>query len=318
MSEIWAFLTGLIALVIPGFGAPAQPIYTGYVEADYVYLAPAATGIVASIAVEEAQGVHKGEVMFTLNSAQQLALLRAAQAQVAAAKAEAENLSTGGRAEELDVARASLKKAEADLALAQTNADRTAKLYAQGFAPQSRLDQDNATLASARAQANQLQAQLAVTELPARNAQQAAAEASLAAAQAQAEKAAADLADRTVVAPADGRIERVYYAEGETAAQGTPVVSLLPAEALKVKFYINEANRAAFKLGDIVGVSCDRCPPGLKATLSFLASDPQTTPPIIYSRDERSRLVFLAEAKLDAPDAVPPGQPVTISQVAAR
>jgi HlyD family secretion protein len=318
MSEIWAFPTSLVALVIPGFGAPAQPIYTGYVEADYVYLAPATTGIIATIPVKEAQAVHKGEVMFTLNSAQQLALLRAAQAQVAAAKADAENLSTGGRTEELDVARASLKKAEADLALAQTNADRTAKLNAQGFAPQSRLDQDNSTLASAAAQVNQLKAQLAVTELPARNAQQAAAEASLAAAQAQAEKAAADLADRTVAAPADGRIERVYYSEGETAAQGTPVVSLLPAEALKVKFYINEANRTAFKLGDVVGVSCDGCPPGLKATLSFLASDPQTTPPIIYSRDERSRLVFLAEAKLHAPGSVLPGQPVTVSQVAAK
>ncbi|MDB5560796.1 MAG: HlyD [Hyphomicrobiales bacterium] len=318
MSAIWAFLTGLVALVIPGFGAPAQPIYTGYVEADYVYVAPAAAGTIASIPVKEAQAVHKGDVLFTLSAEQQQALLRAAQAQVAAAKADAENLSTGGRTEELDVARASLKKAEADLALAQTNADRTAKLYAQGFAPQSRLDQDNATLASARAQANQLQAQLAVTELPARNAQQAAAEASLAAAQAQADKAAADLADRTVVAPTDGRIERVYYSAGEMAALGTPVVSLLPDAALKVKFYINEANRTAFKLGDTVGVTCDGCAPGLKATLSFLASDPQTTPPIIYSRDERSRLVFLAEARLAATGGVLPGQPVTVSQVAAQ
>jgi HlyD family secretion protein len=313
MAEIWTSLLGLVALVIPGFGGPSQPVYTGYVEADYVYVAPAAAGIIASIPVKETQAVKKGDVLFTLSSEQQQALLRAAEAQIAAAKATAENLATGGRTAEIDVVKAILNKAEADLALAQINADRTAKLFHQGFAPQSKVDQDNATLASAKAQVAQLKAQLAVAELPARNAQQVAAEASLAAAQAQAEKAKADLADRTLHAPADGRIERLYYSLGETAGAGAPVVSLLPAEALKVKFYIDEPHRTAFKLGQVVGVACDGCEAGLRATLSYLASDPQTTPPIIYSRDERSRLVFLAEARLDAAGGPQPGQPVTVT-----
>ena len=139
-----------------------------------------------------------------------------------------------------------------------------------------------------------------MAELPARDAQQWQAEANLAAAKADAEKARADLADRTVVAPREGRVERLYFAAGEVAGAGTPVVALLPAEALKVKFYVAEAERAALALGQTVAVACDGCAAGLTARLSYFAADPEFTPPVIYSRDERQRLSFLAEAVLAA------------------
>ncbi len=133
-------------------------------------------------------------------------------------------------------------------------------------------------------------------------------------AQADAEKANADLADRTVTSPAAGRIERVFFDAGEIVSAGTPVVSILPEGALKVKFYVPETVRAGFALGDKVVVSCDGCPDGLTATLSYFASDPQFTPPVIYSRDERQRLSFLIEATLDGA-SLHPGQPVTVERV---
>ena len=37
MDAFLAWLTGLIAIVIPGFGADATPSFSGYVEARYVY-----------------------------------------------------------------------------------------------------------------------------------------------------------------------------------------------------------------------------------------------------------------------------------------
>jgi HlyD family secretion protein len=312
-ASVPAFFTGLIGLVVPGFGTAEPPRWNGYVEADYVYAAPASAGQIETLGVREGDVVRQGELLFTLKQEQQVALLAGAEARVTAAEANLKNLSTGSRAAEIDVIRASLSKAQSDLGLAQESSTRSGKLFAQGVVTQARLDQDRAALAGAEAAVRQLQAQLKVAELPARDAQQWAAEANLAAARADAEKAKSDLADRTILAPAAGRIERLYFDEGEIAPAGTPVVSILPEGALKVKFYLPEAARQQFALGDRLTVSCDGCPAGLTATVSYFASDPQFTPPVIYSRDERQRLSFLAEATLDA-GTLHPGQPVTLER----
>lgn len=313
MNELMAFLAGLLALV-PGVGPAPAPSWNGYVEADYVYVGASSAGIIRSMVAREGQAIRAGEVLFILDSRQQEAMLRAAEARVEAARANAENLATGSRDAEVDVIRASLAKAEADLALARSQSGRSDKLLAEGLVPEAKADQDRATLRSAQAQVSQLEAQLRVAELPARDPQRVAAEATLAAAEADADKARDDLADRTITAPADGRVERLYFSGGELAPVGTPVVALQPAEALKVKFYLSEADRPGFALGEALRVSCDGCAAGMSATVSFFASDPQFTPPVIYSRDERKRLTFLAEATLAEGSALHPGQPVTVAK----
>jgi HlyD family secretion protein len=317
MNEIMAFLTGLVALVVPGFGAPSEPVYSGYLEADYVYAAAVTPGTIADVQVNEGQAVKAGDVLFVLDSNQQQALLASAEARMRAADANWRNLVTGSRAAEIKVISASLDKAQADLTLAQTNFERSQKLHETGVIPIAKVDADRTTLASAEAQVEQLRAQLAVAELPARDAQQVAAEAEYHAAQAEVEKARADLDDRTVRAGAGGTIERLFFSAGEMAPVGVPLASIRPAGEIKAKFYINEADRAGLAIGDAVTVSCDGCAEGgLAAHVSFLASEPQTTPPIIYSREERSRLVFLAEAVLDTPGTLLPGQPVSVRRAA--
>lgn len=314
MNDFLAWLAGLVALVVPGFGESGPPQWNGYVEADYVYVAAPTAGPVVRMAARDGQTVRAGDVLFALDARQQQAALKAAEAQVAVAQANADNLATGSREAEIDVIRASLEKARADLELAGTQAQRTNDLLARGLVAQSVADQVNAALRSAEAAVAQLEAQLRVAELPARDPQRVAADASLAAARANADKAREDFADRTVAAPAAGRVERVYYAEGEFVGAGVPVVALLPSGALKVKFYLSQADRTAFALGDRLAVTCDGCAAGLTATLTYFASEPQFTPPVIYSRDERSRLTFLVEATLDAGAALAPGQPVTVAR----
>lgn len=314
MNEIWGFITGLIAAVIPGFGDQPPPQWNGYVEADYVYVGTVTPGTIATLAVKEGEVVAQGQVLFVLSANQQQAAVKAAEARVAAAEATLENLTTGSRKEEVDVIRATLDKANADLSLARGTLDRSEKLFEQGLIPQAKFDQDKATLASAEAQVQQLEAQLKVAELPARDAQQVAAEANLAVAVADAERAKSDLADRTIVAPANGLVERLYFAAGEQVGTGTPVLTLLPQDALKVRFYVAEAERPSLTLGDVVTLTCDGCADGIEARLSYLAADPQFTPPVIYSRDERNRLTFLAEAVIDDGAVLPPGQPVTVTR----
>ena len=314
LASIVAFFIGLVALIIPGFGTPEPPRWNGYVEADYVYAAPMSAGQIATFGVREGDVVGAGDVLFTLGHGQQQALLDSALAGVAVAEANLANLTTGSRQDEIDVIRASLSKAQSDLSLARDNSARSGKLFAEGIVTQAQLDQARATLASAEAAVRQLQAQLKVAELPARDAQRLAAEANVAMARAAVEKAQSDLSDRTVLAPAAGRIERLYFDAGEIASAGTPVLSILREGALKVKFYLPQAVRQQFAIGDRVAISCDGCPAGLTATLSHFASEPQFTPPVIYSRDERQRLSFLAEATLDA-GTLHPGQPVTLERL---
>lgn len=314
MNEFFAWVMGVLA-IIPGLGHPAAPSWNGYVEDDYFYAAAPSGGVIDSIAVNEGQLVRKGEKLFVLQANQQQALYDAAKARADAAEASLDNLKTGSRTEEVDVIRASLAKAEADLSLARQNLARSEDLFDRGLIPMARLDADKAMFASAQAAVDQLEAQLKVAELPARDAQQIAAEATLAAARADAVNAAANLADRTVTATEAGRVERLFFSAGEVAGAGVPVASLSGADAMKVKFYVNEADRRQFALGDGLAISCDGCPAGLTAKVSHFASDPQFTPPIIYSRDERSRLVFLTEAILDDRNGIRPGQPVSIGRI---
>ena len=314
MSGFFAWVLGLLSF-IPGLGHPGPVSWNGYVEDDYVYAAAASAGTIQSIAVKEGQLVHKGDVLFVLEASQQQAQYEAAKARADAAQATLENLQTGSRQEEIDVTEAQLMKAKADLNLAQQNLARTQDLFDRGLTPVATLDQSKGTAQAAQAAVDQLQAQLKVQQLPARDAQQIGAEASLAAAKADAASAKAALDNRKVIAPEDGRVERLFYKAGEVAGTGAPVLSLSGAEAMKVLFYVNEGDRQQFALGDVLSVGCDGCASGLTATISHFASDPQFTPPIIYSRDERSRLVFLTEAVLADQSGILPGQPVSIERL---
>ncbi|MGB3336929.1 MAG: HlyD family efflux transporter periplasmic adaptor subunit [Devosia sp.] len=310
MNEFFAGVLAAIMSIMPG-GAAEDVGYAGYLEADYVYVAPVSAGRVADIAVSEGQTIAVGDALFALEDAQQRALLDAAEARVEAARATLENLVTGSRTQEVDVIRASLGKAQSDLALAASNLDRSEKLLAVGAVPEVRVEQDRAAVASAQSQVEQLTAQVNVAELPARDAQQVAAEANLMAAEADASRAMLDLEDRQTTAPVAGTVERLFYSTGEMAAVGTPVVSIMPQGALKARFFVPETDRAALAVGQTVSVGCDGCM-AMTATVTHLASEPQTTPPVIYSREERGRLVYLVEAQLEAPGTLQPGQPVTV------
>ncbi len=304
----------LLTAIVPGYGDDPTPVYNGYVEADYVYVAPSVTGRIRTLSVAEGDAVTVGAFLFDMDASQQRASLRAANARVAQAEANLRNLETGSREAEIAVIRASLEEARAARALAETTLARTENLAQRGIVTQARVDTDRSALDQANAHVAQLDAQLRVAELPARGEQVIAAQATLDAARADAEVAAARLDDMRTTAPITGRIEKVYYTVGEVASAGTPVVSILPPNALKVLFYLPETVRSSFDVGDRLALSCDGCADGIDASITRMASDPQYTPPIIYSRDERHRMVFRAEARLAPGTGLLPGQPVSLER----
>lgn len=314
LAWLTATATAILTAVVPGYGDDPTPVYNGYVEADYTYVAPSVTGRLRGLSVAEGDDVTVGAFLFDMDASQQRAALRAANALIAQAEANLRNLETGSREAEIEVIRAALEQARAARTLAETNLQRTEDLAGRGIVTQAKVDTDRSTLEQASAHVAELDAQLRVAELPARDEQVIAARATLDAARAEAEVAAARLDDMHTTAPITGRIEKVYYTVGEVASAGTPVVSILPPDALKVLFYLPESVRAQFDVGQTLALSCDGCAPGLEATITRMASDPQYTPPIIYSRDERHRMVFRAEARLAPGTGLLPGQPVTLER----
>jgi HlyD family secretion protein len=118
---------------------------------------------------------------------------------------------------------------------------------------------------------------------------------------------------RSAYSPADGTIEQVYFRVGETVSAGKPVVALLPPKNLKMRFFAPEPILPQIKYGESVAVSCDGCEKGLTAKISFIARSAEYTPPVIYSLDERAKLVYLIEARPDQPEKFRVGQPITVT-----
>jgi HlyD family secretion protein len=139
------------------------------------------------------------------------------------------------------------------------------------------------------------------------------AEAALRQAKANLDASQTHLTRRAVFSPVNGTVEQVYYRPGETVPAMRPVVALLPPGNLKLRFFTPQALLPGIKYGETVQVSCDGCDTGLTATVSFIARSAEFTPPVIYSLDERAKLVFLIEARPEHPEKFRVGQPVTVT-----
>ena len=264
---------------------------TGYIEADLLYLAPQDSGVVKSLNVREGDRVRAGDILFTLDPER---LSMAAEQASASAQGAALRTADDG------VLNRRIAEAEAAHVFAEQTFRRARELIKDDAISKEKYDTDAAALASAKAR------------LDAARAERDAMTREVDAAGAAARLAEQRLADLEVAAPADGAIERIYRRPGEIAAAGDPVVALLAPENLKLKFFAPERLLSSIATGARISYSCSGCDGARSATISFVASEPQFTPPVIYSIKERDTLVFLVEARPDEPAGLRPGLPVTI------
>ncbi len=136
----------------------------------------------------------------------------------------------------------------------------------------------------------------------------------VAALQAALEKANWASAQKQQFAPADAQVHDTLYRQGEFVAAGNPVVVLLPPGNLKVRFFVPQEKLAQVKVGGTVSVQCDGATKPFSATVNYIATQAEYTPPVIYSRETRANLVFMIEAKFSPADAAElrPGQPADV------
>jgi HlyD family secretion protein len=279
----------ILAACVAACSAKPQDTLAGYGEGQYVYVSSLDPGRIEALYVAEGDSVEAGAVLARLDAGRAADSAASANAQAAAAAVR----STGALAD-------AVRRADADAALAHANLVRAQALFARGFVAKARIDADAAAARAADAAAAQARAE------------QRAAGGETRAAAAEARLARTRVADMALAAPAAGRIERIFHRPGEVVAAGTPVLELLPPANMKIRFFAPQAMLSRLKPGTRLAVSCDGCAANLQARVSFVAREPQFTPPVIYSLDERDRLVFLVEAIPDDPAAIRPGQPVDI------
>jgi HlyD family secretion protein len=305
----------LLALLLCACSPTPPAGWSGYIEGDYVYVSSALGGTITSLVPRPGEQVAQGAPLFTLDpDAEQAARLQA-DAQLVHAQAAASNLGKGRRAEELAVLQAQLTQAQAQAQQADSDLAREQLLVTQGFVSAARSEALRTALAAARARVEEIRAQLQVARLPARSDELSAAQADTAAATQQVRQLAWREAQKTRTAPEAARVADSFFRVGEWVAPGQPVVSLLPAANIKVKFFVAQGELPGLQLGTPVQIRCDGCAAPIAARVSFMSSRAEYTPPVIYSNAQRAKLVFLIEARPDARDAekLKPGQPVDVS-----
>ena len=313
---LMAGLLGLCGLL----GCTPTPLsaWSGYAEGDYVMVAAPVAGTLKVLAVQAGQAVVQGAALFTLEAEADIAALAEAQARLDSAQAQAHNTDSGRRREELAVTRAQLAQAQAQSALADAELARQQLLLAQQFVSAARLDEARAVAAQARARLAELTAAVAAAQLPARPDERLAARAQAGAASAVLAQSAWRLQQKTQAAPVAATVADTFFRAGEFVPAGQPVVSLLPAGAVKARFFVPEAEVATLRPGARLLLRCDGCATPLAARVSFVATRAEYTPPIIYSNTQRTRLVFMVEARPEPADAarLRPGQPLDVSRAA--
>jgi HlyD family secretion protein len=305
-----AFLSLLAAL---GLGHADTTIYQGYGEGDYVLVAPQIAGTVETLDVARGDHVHKGDPLFTLEHESEQAALNQAQAEVYHAYATLADLMKAKRQPELDTLVAQREEASAALQIAQINYERDLKQIKAQAISQATLDADKATLEQATAKLAETDADLATGKLSTgRDDAIHAAQADIVADEAAQAGAQWRLDQKKVAAPSDAFVFDTLYRSGEFVNAGQPVVSLLPAANIRVRFFVPSTQLATIPAGTKVTVDNGSDEP-IPAHVTYVSPQAEYSPPELYNRDNREKLLFMLEATPDAtPEHVHPGQPVDV------
>jgi HlyD family secretion protein len=269
-----------------------------------------------TLSVQRGQQVDAGAPLFALDQADEKAARDQAAALLSQAQDRLSNLAKGKRQPEIAVIAAQKAQAEAQVRLAQLELDRQKKLIGSAAFMKQQFDQAQANFDQQTNRVAELRAQLQVAEIPlGRDDELRAAVSDVSANQASLAQAQWKLDQKTLAAPTAALVADTYFNPGEMINPGQAVVSLLPPGNIKVRFFVPQAALARFPISARVAIRCDGCARAIPATVRFVSPQAEYTPPVLYNRENRNRLVFMIEAwPTETPEALRPGQPVDVAR----
>lgn len=295
---------------------PETTKFTGYVEAQLIYIAAPQSGWLTIMNWQAGDKIKSSDIAFQLDDTFQLAVVNQAKAKLEQAKALELDGITGAREQELAVLEAQRKQAQVSVDFAASEKDRWNELVKQGLAPASKATQVNLDYEASIAKLQTTIANIQVAKLGVRNQITQSAKANQQAAVANLEQAQWQLSQRKVLSHVEGVIEEVFYRKGEFITTGNPVVAVLPNDALIVRFFVPQAQLSTIRLGDEVFVHSDS--DETKAKIIHISRTAEFTPPVIYDEKSRKKLMFLVEARLldqtESSLKLRPGLPVEVSR----
>jgi HlyD family secretion protein len=223
---------------------------TGYIVARHkIQVASKMAGKVAWIGVEKGDQVQEHQVIARLEDDEYAAQLRQGQGNVAALEARLLELQNGSRPEEVEVADANLKSAQAELANAKISLNRTQRLVDEGLSPRQLLDDAKTRYEIQAARVASIERTHELVRLGPRKEVILQVEAQLMQAKAQVDVYQAQVASTVIHAPITGTIlERIvekgeFVTTGDVGTKGY-VVSMADLHDLQVELDINQADFA--------------------------------------------------------------------------
>jgi HlyD family secretion protein len=289
--------------------------YQGYVEGKFVYVASPQAGRLDRLSVTRGETIGLRQPLFSLDPEPETSAVSQARQVLRADQNRLADLQTGKRPPEKDVIVAQLLVAKVEYQKSVDLLKSYESQYAAGGLPQTDLINARAAVESNAALVREYQSNLEVAELPGREEQIRAQTGVIAADKAALQQAAWKLQQKQVSSTRNGLVFDTLYREGEWVQSGNPIVQLLPPENIEVRFFVPESIVGKLKLADNISVHCDGCAASVPAAITFISTQVEYTPPVIYSNESRGKLMFMIIAKPTADKAtmLHPGQPVEIA-----
>jgi len=288
--------------------------YQGYFEGEFIYAAAPSGGKLQDLHVKRGDVVAEGDLLFTLDSTLEIAAKAESIERLREAQARVKDLKEGQRPSELAALEAGLKKARTASELSEIELQRARELVAVKAAPADQLDRARLTHEQNEQVVIELEHRLDTARLGGREGAIAAAAAAVEAAQARVTAAEWNLDQKTQRAPGNARVHDTLYVESEWVSSGRPVVMLLPPENIKIRFFVPEGDLQKVHTGNLIEAEVSGREVALTGRLTYISTPPEYTPPVIYNRENRAKLVFMVEGTFDAETAetLHPGQPADV------
>ena len=302
---------GIFFLWFKSHSSPSN--FLGYVEGEFVRVASPIAGSLTHLPLRRGMNVNTGDTLFVLERENEIAARDEALRRYEKAIFNLENLRVGKRPEELEVIAKTLLQAEADQDYNRRYLERQEQLVKSNAASQAILDRARSNYARGQALIDELNAQFKVAQLPAREMEIKAAQKEMGAAKAVLAQAQWRVNQKTISSPVSGFVFDTLYVPGEWVTAGSPISVILPPENIKVRFFVPEGKLGLLKVGQSLEVLFDGQKEVTPAIINYISRKAEFTPPVIYSREWRTKQMYMIEALPTKNRAfLHPGQPVDV------
>lgn len=267
---------GLFILILSACNEEENKSFSGYIDTDLVYLSADLGGRLTDLAVSKGQLVKENQFLFKLEQTNEHYNVKMSQLNTKALLAQRQQILI-------------------QLNYNKINYHRIIEMRKQNAASQNDLDLARSQLDISKQQIADIDVKINSNQI--------------------------EVADqkwrmtrKENVAPQQGIIFDTYYTQGEYVQAAAPVLSLITKNNIKAIFFVPEKYLSQLRLNEHIKIRTDQNDHFATGHISYISNIAEYTPPIIYSREERQRLVFRIETLIDSPDLekIHLGQPVTL------